>query len=56
MNDSRDDTYVSSMVEPLEKGQEVQIAYRQTKPGELLYMLCENANEHDGRSMKVVRS
>ena len=29
-----------------EKGQEVQITYRQTKPGELLHILCENDNDH----------
>ena len=57
MNDSRDDTDVSSMAEPLEKKkQEVKITYRQSKPWELLYILFDNEIEHDGRSSNVVRS
>ena len=56
MSDSWDDTDVSSMVAVGEKGQEFQIADRQTKPGDFLYILYENDNELDGRSMNVVMS
>lgn len=53
--DSRDDTGVSCIVEPLEK-KEVKVTYRKTKTGELLCISCDNNNEHDGRSMNVVWS
>ena len=50
VNDSRDDTDVSSMImiEPLDKMTRGS-KFVQTKSVELLYISCENDNEHDGR-------
>ena len=58
VNDSRDDTDVSRIIEPLAR-EEVQITYRQTKL-ESFYKFYiydnDHDNEHDDRSMNVVRS
>ena len=54
VNDSRDDTDVSSMIESLEKRD--RRSKMHTDKQKLLHSSCENDNEHDGLSMNVVRS
>ena len=56
VNDSRDDTYVSSMVEPLEKMDKGSLLHTDKQSLEMFNILCENVNKNDSRSTNVVSS